>query len=285
MDHGSDENFLHSERTARYLQDHVAKSQTCLSEAQVAAFIEHGFVALENAFPKSVAVDACRILANAAGFTVGDPTTWPDTPCMRIGARSDKTFLTAASTERLHLAYDQLVGEGRWLPFESMATFPIRLPSTQPSAETDWHVDMSFGPRTSDTMQWRANIMSDGRALLLLFLFSDIDSNEAPTRLLAGSHVNVARLLRPAGSDGLSLSELKGRNFGSDRPLDAAYATGAAGTVYLCHPFLVHAGQDNPTRPRFLGQPALMPKGSLRADSQNGALSPVERAVQLVIDR
>ncbi|MDF3856529.1 phytanoyl-CoA dioxygenase, partial [Paracoccus pantotrophus] len=39
-------------------------------------------------------------------------------------------------------------------------------------------------------------------------------------------------------------------------------ATGAAGTVYLCHPFLVHAAQPHRgTRPRFMAQPPLLPKG------------------------
>ena len=36
----------------------------------------------------------------------------------------------------------------------------------------------------------------------------------------------------------------------------------AAGTVYLCHPFLVHAAQPHRgTRPRFMAQPPLLPKG------------------------
>jgi hypothetical protein len=42
-----------------------------------------------------------------------------------------------------------------------------------------------------------------------------------------------------------------------------AYATGRAGDVYLCHPFLVHAAQPHRgTRPRFMAQPPLMPPGA-----------------------
>jgi len=46
------------------------------------------------------------------------------------------------------------------------------------------------------------------------------------------------------------------------RPL--AHATGRAGDVYLCHPFLVHAAQEHHgTRPRFMAQPPLAPAGPL----------------------
>ncbi len=38
---------------------------------------------------------------------------------------------------------------------------------------------------------------------------------------------------------------------------EVALATGEAGTVYLCHPFLVHAAQiHRGKRPRFMAQPA-----------------------------
>ena len=41
-------------------------------------------------------------------------------------------------------------------------------------------------------------------------------------------------------------------------------ATGSAGTVYLCHPFLVHAAQaHHGSTPRFMAQPPLYPRVSL----------------------
>ena len=47
-----------------------------------------------------------------------------------------------------------------------------------------------------------------------------------------------------------------------------ALATGDAGTVYLCHPFLVHAAQPHRgTLPRFMAQPPLLPRGPLPADA------------------
>jgi hypothetical protein len=40
--------------------------------------------------------------------------------------------------------------------------------------------------------------------LLMLFLFSDVGIDDAPTRIRVGSHMDVARFLAPAGEDGRS---------------------------------------------------------------------------------
>ena len=72
-----------------------------------------------------------------------------------------------------------------------------------------------------------------GRALLLLMLFSDVTEDDAATRIRVGSHADVARAL--------------------------VDATGRAGDVFLCHPFLVHAASwpHRGTAPRFIGQPCI----------------------------
>ena len=65
----------------------------------------------------------------------------------------------------------------------------------------------------------------------------------------------MARFLEPAGEPGMSRMNLN--DMGADRPV--ALATGEAGTVYLCHPFLVHAAQRHRgSMPRFLAQPPLV---------------------------
>lgn len=76
----------------------------------------------------------------------------------------------------MHTAYDALVGAGNWLPPAGLGTFPIRFPSTEAPGDDGWHVDMSFslpGDNPSDFMAWRVNYASKGRALLMLFIFSD----------------------------------------------------------------------------------------------------------------
>jgi hypothetical protein len=55
-----------------------------------------------------------------------------------------------------------------------------------------------------------------------------------------------------------------------------------AGTVYLCHPFLVHSAQPHRgTVPRFLVQPPILPAVPLDPFRVEGELSPVEAAIRL----
>ncbi len=63
-------------------------------------------------------------------------------------------------------------------------------------------------------------------------------------------------------------------------------ATGKAGTVYLCHPFLVHSAQPHHGRnPRFLAQPPLYPAEPLRIQRDDGKYSPVESAIRMGLKR
>jgi hypothetical protein len=111
----------------------------------------------------------------------------------------------------------------------------------------------------------------------MLFLFSDIGENDAPTRIRAGSHLDMARYLAPAGEAGMSHLVLD--RMGAGRP--EVLATGEAGTVYLCHPFLVHAAQmHRGSVPRFLAQPPLHPAEPLRLHREDGDYSPVEIAIR-----
>ena len=77
----------------------------------------------------------------------------------------------------------------------------------------------------------------------------------------------------------MELSELAEAETGG---MQETTATGAAGTVYLCHPFLVHAGQAHQgTTPRFLGQPPLIPRLRFELERNSGDYSLVEQAIRL----
>jgi hypothetical protein len=248
-----------------------------LDEIQVQQFIEDGFIRLDNAFPRALADAGREILWRDTGCNPHDPTTWTQ-PVIRLGGYSDEPFQQAVNAPLLRAAYDQLVGVGRWLPRFSLGTFPIRFPHPDDPGDTGWHADASFA---GEDGSWRLNVKSEGRALLLLFLFSDVGENDAPTRIRVGSHLDVPRLLAPAGQAGLSYLELGERlDITANRPL--ALATGEAGTVYLCHPFLVHAAQPHRgTTPRFLAQPPLHPDAPLQLHRDDGNYSPVEIAIRL----
>lgn len=232
-----------------------------LSAAQVEQFITQGYCLIEGAFSAELAARCRSVLWAAMGLSPDDPTGWTK-PVVRLGFMAQRPFVEAANTPRLHAAYDALVGHSRWHAPTGLGTFPIRFPSPEDPGDTGWHVDMSFGTEHSDFMQWRVNVRSRGRALLMLFLFSDVGPQDGPTRLRIGSHLDIARRLLLRGEDGMTLGELAADNFSASEHCEEALATGPAGTVYLCHPFVVHSAQPNRgVHPRFIAQPPLLPRG------------------------
>jgi hypothetical protein len=240
----------------------MSKSEhTGLTSDQVQTFIDDGFVKVENAFSADLAKTCRDELWSDLGLSPDEPENWAQ-PVVRVGFKSSPPFVEAANTPELHKAYDQLVGEARWLPPQGLGTFPVRFPSAKSPGDDGWHVDMSFGTDNPDFMEWRVNAKSRGRALLMLFLFSDVGSDDAPTRIRKGSHSIIARELLPYGEAGATLRQLSADGFASTDGCDVALATGAAGTVYLCHPFVVHAAQPHRGKhPRFMAQPPLLPRG------------------------
>ena len=254
-----------------------------LAPAQIDQFITDGFVRIDGAFAREQADAARAILWQATGCDPDDPLTWTQ-PVIRLGMFTQPPLTEAANTPRLHAAFDQLVGRGRWRRPGAMGTFPVRFPSAVDSGDTGWHIDVSFGTDAPDFMSWRANVHSKGRALLMLFLFSDVGEHDAPTRIRVGSHADIARQLAPAGEQGLTLGQLAADGFASSAHRPVVNATGDAGTVYLCHPFLVHAAQPHRgERPRFMAQPPLLP---VDPDNRPPAdLSPVETATARALGR
>ena len=255
-------------------------SHSGLSQAQIAHFIEFGYIKLDGAFGGDIAARGLDQLWRATGLSPDAPETWKQ-PVVRLGFMTGQPFIDAANTPFLHACYDDLVGEGRWLRPNGLGTFPVRFPSPEDPDDAGWHVDASFGTDNPDFMQWRVNVKSSGRALLMLFLFSDVGEKDAPTRIRKGSHAAIARQLLPAGERGLTLGELAADGFSATAGCHEVLATGDAGTVYLCHPFLVHAAQPHHgLAPRFMAQPPLLPVGEFDPALQP---SPVQIAIRRAI--
>jgi hypothetical protein len=253
--------------------------------ADIEDFIVRGHVRLDNAFRRSLAEEMRTILWRDTGCDQEDASTWT-LPVIRLGDYAGGPFMQAVNTPALHRAFDQLVGNGRWLARGSLGTFPIRFPSEADPGDTGWHIVASFSAQDPDFLNWRANIFSRGRALLMLFPCSDVGPDDAPTRIRAGSHLAVARRLAPAGEAGLTLGELAADNFAETADLPEIVATGPAGTVYLCHPFLVHGAQPHRGKtPRFLAQrplaqPPLLPATPLMLKRADGDHSAIELAIR-----
>ena len=251
-----------------------------LNSIQIKQFIEEGFVRVDDAFPVEVAAEVRSLLWKDIDADPNDPSTWTK-PIIRLGTYSQAPFIQSANTPKLTAAFDQLVGKDKWIPCRSMGTFPVRFPSAEDPGDTGWHVDASFGDHPTNYFEWRVNWRSKNRGLLMLFLYSDIGEEDAPTRIKVGSHLDIARLLKPHGEQGLSILEMAAQ-FPLLPQREEITATGKAGTVYLCHPFLVHAAQPHKgQQPRFLAQPPLLLKSDLMQEREPGNFSPVEIAIQM----
>jgi hypothetical protein len=231
-----------------------------LTDADIATFEADGFVKLPGAFPREVG-DACRAeLWRATGCDPDDPATWTR-PVVRLGQFATPPFRAAASTPALHDAFDRLVGAGGWHPLGALGTVPVRFPSDEDPGDAGWHIEAGYYGADGGG---RVSVRSRGRALLLLFLFSDVGPDDAPTRIRAGSHLDVPRFLEPAGEDGADWFETCTRVVPASEGRPEVAATGEVGDVFLCHPFLVHAAQlHRGTRPRFMAQPPLLPARDL----------------------
>ncbi|ADG77215.1 Phytanoyl-CoA dioxygenase (PhyH) OS=Tsukamurella paurometabola (strain ATCC 8368 / DSM / CCUG 35730 / CIP 100753 / JCM 10117 / KCTC 9821 / NBRC 16120 /NCIMB 702349 / NCTC 13040) OX=521096 GN=Tpau_0575 PE=4 SV=1 [Tsukamurella paurometabola] len=259
-----------------------------LTDAQVEDFIRNGFVRLDGAFSAATAAAARAILWDELTATAGcrpdAPSTWVQ-PVVRLGDHGEEPFRVAATAPAISEAANRLVGSGRWLPRVSLGTFPVRFPSDEDPVDTGWHIDASFpGEDPGNFLRWRVNHRSDGRALLMLFLFSDTGPDDAPTRIRVGSHLRMAAALQRYGDTGVEVFGMRDE-YEATEDLPEAHATGSAGDVYLCHPFLVHAAQPlRPGRgrgPRFLAQPPLLPRYRTDLDRRRTAHTPVERAILL----
>ncbi len=236
----------------------------------VDAFVADGFVAVRGAIDRDLAL-ACRA-ALEPQLPRADPP-----PVVRLLPAFTAEFDAAGRSPRLLAAYAVLIGDAPWTaPRFIGGTVPVRFPSEVDPGDAGWHVDGSY---QRDGTYW-ANVRSRDRALLGLVLLSDVGPDDAPTRILVGSHLDVPAVLAPHGDDGADFltiaAALPASTF--DRPV--AHATGRAGDVFVCHPFLVHAASwpHRGEGPRFVAQPSVPLLEPFGLDPARPS-GPVEQAI------
>ena len=245
----------------------------------VDGFIRDGYVVIRGAVDAAT-VAACRerVWESMAGRGVRrrDPATWP--PLVRIEDLSGGPFTAAGTVPLLAEAFDELIGPGRWdAPVAVGSALMVRFPS-EDRADAGYHIEGSY--RGPDGRDGWVNIRSRARGLLALFLLTDVGPEDAPTRLMRGSHLLVPEFLAPCGERGAH-ADADERQFW--RPsalcLPAAHATGTAGDVFLCHPFIVHTATwpHRGTGPRMIAQPAVHAADGFAVDGTDP--SPVARAI------
>ena len=252
-----------------------------LKSKDIDHFIHNGFVRIDNVFGRDIADAALNILWNDLLYDRSNTFTWNE-PVIRLGMYTNEPFVASVNTPKLHHAFNQLVGKDKWIACRNVGTFPIRFPACTHPIDTDKHVDAAFpGNDPNNYFEWRVNIKSKGRALLMLVLYSDVSVYGAPTIIFERSHIDVTKLLSNEGNLGLSFMELATKLEELPKRKEV-FATGKAGTVYLCHPFLVHSAQPHiGTSPRFMAQPPLLLKEELSIYESNREHSPLEKAILL----
>lgn len=251
-----------------------------LDSSEINHFLENGYVRIDQAFSSEVAAECMKILWRDIEADPDDPSSW-NKPVVWLGGYHDQPFRDAANFPKIVSAFDQLIGPGRWAPLSGLGTFPVRFPTDQDTGDTGWHIDASFPGEgdPNDFLSWRVNVHSKGRSLLALFLFTDVGESDAPTRIRAGSHIDIARLLAPAKDEGIAIKDL---DYTETANRAEILATGKTGTVYLCHPFLVHSAQINKgSRPRIMAQPPVFPKQGFNVlKDQDLEVYPIEQAIR-----
>jgi Phytanoyl-CoA dioxygenase (PhyH) len=241
-------------------------------------FMADGFVKLAGAVPTDT-IEACtQLLWQQIGLSPTEPAGWTE-PVRWVGGMTQRPFVDAMSAPALVEACDALAGPGRWLPRASMGSFPLRFPHHRDPEGLGWHIEGSYQPPGAETY-W-ANVWSKDRALLALVLFTDVSDEDGPTRIRLGSHRDVPAVLLPYGRAGVAILDCATSVVAASARRPVVHATGQAGDVFLCHPFLVHAAQANHgTRPRFIGQPSV-PAGRPYDWTQPAAdCSPVELSIK-----
>lgn len=247
-------------------------------------FVRDGYVAVRGAVdPKAVAT--CRELIWTAmerrDIGRNDPGSWP--PLVQ-GMDDDvlgEALVEAYLSPTLTAAYDELIGQGRWKrsvrPDDLTPSIIVRFPA-EDRANAGYHIDGSYrGPNGRDN--W-VNIRSKARGLLALILFTDIGRQDAPTRLICGSHLAVPPFLASFGDAGTDADTDDAKFW---RPstlcMNVAHTTGKAGDVFLCHPFMVHTATwpHHGTGPRMIAQPAVNAPDGFVLDGSDP--SPVAQAI------
>ena len=241
-------------------------------------FVRDGYVAVRAAFDGDTA-RACREVIwdvlGERGISPEDRATWAP-PLVRIPCPDGEPFAAAGMSPVLHAAYDELLGAGRWIPRAGVGgTVPVRFPAEEYPGEVGYHIEGSYWGGS----EWWANVRSRDRGLLALFLFSDVGPDDAPARLIMGSHLFVPPVLAAAGEDGMPGNDVTAKIQPSVLCRCAAEATGRAGDVYLCHPFIVHTATwpHRGTVPRMMAQPGIAVPDGFALDGSDS--SPVAQAI------
>ncbi|WP_211296124.1 mitomycin antibiotics/polyketide fumonisin biosynthesis protein [Mycobacterium aquaticum] len=228
----------------------------------VDAFIRDGYVKVERAAPRQIADQARDLLWHQMGLSPARPQSWTQPVVWTADLTGAGPFGELASSVRLAAALDAMCGAGGWQPRRALGNIPVRFPVHPPADDRGWHIDLNTPDSTGAWM-----VSDRPHTMLLLTLLSEVGPDDAPTRIRAGSHRDVATALGGEPVDAPTAGAMVDAAT-CDRPV--AHATGVPGDMYLLHPFTVHAADEHRgSTPRFMSQAPIVLTEPLGPDSDS----------------
>lgn len=247
-----------------------------LDSDQREQFLEQGFVRITDCFSAEAAAAYTDSVWTRLGYSPDDQSTWTESS---IHMPTHRTIDVKSFAPKAWQAACELVGgEARVKqPYNWGDGFIVNLyeGADRPweeasSAAPGWHKDGDF---------FRHFLDSPEQGLLTLVLWSDVRHKGGATFVATDSVGPVARFLaqHPEGVLPGAFSEAAL----IDGCSHFAEATGEVGTVYLLHPYILHAKAQNVTRtPRYITNPPIQLREPMRFDRENFSdHSLVEQAV------
>ena len=104
-------------------------------------FVDRGWVALRQAFPRAVAEEVRPMVASGLRCDFDRPGTWTSSWDVLRETYTEAPFMDAV-TDHLPATIDQLAGPGRWEPLDFIGWWPVAFPGfAKPPRYPGWHVD------------------------------------------------------------------------------------------------------------------------------------------------
>ncbi len=254
-------------------------AERVLSPSDLQGFVERGYVVVKHCFSRELAAQSTAAACRRLHCRLEDRESWP---VGRMRAPESQRLALSQFSPRAWAAACELIGgeerartpcrwgDGFLINFGKDPSARYTPPGPEIAPEALWHKDGDF---------FRHFLDSPEQGLLVLALFSDVESGGGATQMACDSVGHVARFLAERPQGVLPLETPADDIVRQCR--DFVEATGEVGDVYFMHPFTLHSWSINQSeRARFLINPPVHLREPMRFDRPDPEdHSPVERAV------